>query len=111
MQQSPVYAAAVVLNPEHKWKFFAKSWEDHPDWIEEAEENVTNFWESMYKNYDDAGIGAQTAGLDTAGGLFRPDRQGEPSEFDKWFSRKRYSRGCTGDAIWKPLSQVLCRGR
>ena len=73
MQQSPVYAAAVVLNPEHKWKFFAKSWEDHPDWIEEAEENVTDFWESMYKNYDDAGIGAQTAGLDTAGGLFRPE--------------------------------------
>jgi hAT family C-terminal dimerisation region len=99
MQQSPVYAAAVVLNPEHKWKFFAKNWEDHPDWIEEAEENVNNFWESMYKNYDDAGIGAQAAGLDTAGGLFRPDRQGEPSEFDKWFSRKRYSRGCTGALI------------
>jgi len=102
MQQSPVYAAAVVLNPEHKWKFFAKNWEDHPDWIEEAEENVNDFWESMYKNYDDAGINAAMLRLPAwilQVVLFHPDRQGEPSEFDKWFSRKRYSRGCTGALI------------
>ena len=96
MQQSPVYAAAVVLNPEHKWKFFSKNWRQHSDWIEEAEENVMDLWESMYKGHDDsAGVDAQAAGLDT--GLFRPARQDnrEPSEFDQWFSRKRYSRGCT----------------
>jgi hAT family protein/ankyrin repeat protein len=40
-------------------------------------------------------VDAQAAGLDT--GLLRPARQDnrEPSEFDQWFSRKRYSRGCT----------------
>jgi hypothetical protein len=26
LDQSPVYAAAVILNPEHKWDYFKKSW-------------------------------------------------------------------------------------
>jgi hypothetical protein len=64
MQQSPVYAAAVVLNPEHKWKFFAKNWKEHPDWVEEAEDNVMAFWESMYKDYDhSAGVAASVLRL------------------------------------------------
>jgi hAT family C-terminal dimerisation region len=95
MQDSPVYAAAVVLNPEHKWKFFNRNWEQYPDWIAQAEEDVMDLWESMYQGHDSSTGSATTAGLDA--GLFRPARQdhSEPSDFDKWFSRKRYSLACT----------------
>jgi hypothetical protein len=96
MQQSPVYAAVVVLNPEHKWKFFNKNWEEHPDWIEKVEENVIDLWESMYKAHDDsAGVDAVASLLNTD--LFRSAGQynREPSDFDQWFSRKRYSKSYT----------------
>jgi hypothetical protein len=39
--------SAVVLNLEHTWKRFGKNWREHPDWIEEAEENVMDLWKSM----------------------------------------------------------------
>ena len=85
MQDSPVYAAAVVLNPEHKWKFFRRNWEQYPDWIAQAEEDVMDLWESMYQGHDSSTGSATAAGLDA--GLFRPARQdhSEPSDFDKRF--------------------------
>ena len=37
MQESPVYAASVVLNPQHKKHWFNFHWKTKRDWIEKAE--------------------------------------------------------------------------
>jgi hypothetical protein len=38
MDQSPVYVAALVLNPEHILDYFRIDWEEHPKSISEAED-------------------------------------------------------------------------
>jgi hypothetical protein len=45
-EDTPVYNAAVVLNPGFKWDYFESVWSDHPDWIIKAKEDVKRFWES-----------------------------------------------------------------
>lgn len=42
--KSPIYVAAVVLNPKWKWKYFEKHWENHEDWITDAQEAVKKLW-------------------------------------------------------------------
>lgn len=48
--RSPVYIAAVVLNPFLKWKFFDTKWHDRKDWLVVAREEVKRLWETDYKD-------------------------------------------------------------
>ena len=90
MDQSPVYAAAVVLNPEHKWDYFKINWEQHPEWITQAEESVENLWLTMYK--DSASSAEAEFKHDLNSGLFLPTPRKEPTDFDQWVSRRKYKR-------------------
>jgi|SRR6267378_504357 len=49
MQESPVYAASVVLNPQHKQHWFNFHWKAKHNWIEKAERIVENMWLTKYK--------------------------------------------------------------
>jgi hypothetical protein len=53
---SPVYVAAMVLNPGQNWRYVEERWStEHPGWIEEAKLAVQSFWESYWKPiYDDS---------------------------------------------------------
>ena len=88
MDQSPVYAAAVALNPEHKWDYFRTNWAEHPDWISQAEKSVEDLWLTMYK------YSANSAEPDAKAkhGLLLPILQKEPSDIDQWVSRHKYRR-------------------
>ena len=47
---APVHYAAVALNPEMKFDYFATEWHDRQDWIRNAEKEVHNLWTIEYKH-------------------------------------------------------------
>jgi hypothetical protein len=49
-ETSPVYVAAVVLNPQLKWSFLEQLWEHRSDWISEAHKAVEHLWTTSYKD-------------------------------------------------------------
>ena len=51
-EQSPAYAAAVVLNPTMKWQWFTKLWEDQPVWTRKAKIAVKKLWKDQYRAED-----------------------------------------------------------
>ncbi len=90
--ESPVYAAAIVLNPEYKFDYFKVNQEEHQDWIEHTEESIKDLQHTMYKDYatsTEAKTAAKRA-LDSS--LFLPTPRKEPSNFDQWVSRHKYKR-------------------
>lgn len=91
MDKSPVYASAIVLNPEHKLDYFETNWEEQPEWISKAEESVEDLWRTMYK--DSVHPAAETTAKNALDpGLFLPAPQKERSDFDQWVSRHKYRR-------------------
>ena len=48
IEETPIYAAAVVLNPLFKWEYFEKVWAEYPHWISKAKEAVKDLWESKW---------------------------------------------------------------
>jgi hypothetical protein len=90
MDRSPVYAAAVVLNPELKWDYFKTNWEQHPDSIIQTKESVEDLWLTMYKDSANSAETGPEHGLDSS--LFLPTLCKEPTDFDQWVSRHKYKR-------------------
>lgn len=82
MQESPVYTASVVLNPQHKWHWFNFHWKTKHEWIGKAQSNVQNLWFTNYKDtiqtyQDQPPIIHSTAGQD-------------PSDFDQFMMPPDY---------------------
>ena len=50
LDESPVYAASILLHPEHKSQFLKRHWKGRPDWITQAEEAVKTLWLTAYKD-------------------------------------------------------------
>jgi hypothetical protein len=48
-EMSPIYVAAVVLNPKCKWQYFEKRWQERPEWIAAGRAAVKDLWETEYK--------------------------------------------------------------
>ncbi len=46
--RSPVYVAAIVLNPKWKFEYFTGIWT--PDWIKDAKWKLRAFWEECYQS-------------------------------------------------------------
>jgi hAT family C-terminal dimerisation region len=91
MDSSPVYAAAVVLNPQNKWDYFEMSWRDNPEWIARAEESVEELWLTMYKDSRNPAK-AQSTTKNAPADLFHPPSQEGPSEFAQWVSKHMQTR-------------------
>lgn len=49
-EASPIYVAAVVLNPRWKWAYFEKQWTDRQDWISDARRAIKDLWAAEYKD-------------------------------------------------------------
>ena len=92
MDESPVYAAVIVLNPEYKFDYFKANQEEHQDWIEHAEESVEDLWHTMYKDCATSTEAETTAKRALDSGLFLLTPRKEPSDFDQWVSRHKYKR-------------------
>lgn|SRR5215469_2341752 len=88
MDLSPVYVAAVVLNPEHKWDYFETNWEDCPEWITQAKKSIKDFWLTMYKDSESKTKQSTTGDASES----NPILQKDPSDFDQWVSRHKYHR-------------------
>jgi hypothetical protein len=98
---SPVYRAAILLHPAHKWEYFEEKWARHPRWIKDAKMVVKELWQ-LYK---------QKFAKDT----LLEDRDGSPglSEFDNFLrltGKRRladeYDRYCAlppDDTVKNPL--------
>jgi hypothetical protein len=86
--QSPVYAAAVVLNPEHKLDYFKSNWEEFPDWVQQTERNVEDLWLTMYKDSANS-VEVDTRGEKASGSRLLPQKQKDPSDFEQWVSRHK----------------------
>jgi len=91
MDRSPVYAAAIVLNPEHKLDYFKSNWEEFPDWIQQTEKNVEDLWLTMYKDSANS-VEAETVGEKASGSRLFLLKQKEPSDFEQWVSRHKVKR-------------------
>jgi hypothetical protein len=48
---TPIYAAAVVLNPSNKWAYHERQWCDHPEWVSNDKRSVKAFWASKSLPY------------------------------------------------------------
>lgn len=48
---SPVYIAAVVLDPRMKFQYFEKRWASHPDWVITAKERIRGLFEEYKQRY------------------------------------------------------------
>ncbi len=48
--ESPAYAAAVLLNPRFKWHWLEKHWQ--ANWLKKAKAGVKKLWEDEYKPAD-----------------------------------------------------------
>ena len=94
MDLSPVYAIAVVLNPELKWDYFRTNWEQHPEWITQAEESVEDLWLTMYKDSANCVEAETNPKHGQNSSLFLPTPSKEPTDFDQWVSRRKYK--CLG---------------
>jgi hypothetical protein len=46
---SPVYVAALVLHPGHKWKYINERW-DRDDWKKSAKDDFKSFYERYWQN-------------------------------------------------------------
>jgi hAT family C-terminal dimerisation region len=53
--RSPVYIAAIVLNPKWKFEYFTSIWTS--EWIEDAKRKLRRFWEEHYQS---KGVSAET---------------------------------------------------
>jgi len=103
MQESPVYAASVVLNPQHKKHWFNFHWKAKRDWIEKAEKNVENLWLTKYKDpiqpQDEASIIHSTADKDPSDfdQFMAPldyynDEENQTNEYEQYLADPRQSR-------------------
>jgi hAT family C-terminal dimerisation region len=95
MDESPVYAAAIVLNPEHKLDYFKINWDDRPDWIEQTEVSIEDLWRTMYKDCANPMEAETAANRAVDSSLYLPTPQKEPSDFDQWIARHKSKRPAT----------------
>lgn len=51
LDNSPVYVAAVVLHPCHKWRWLEARWKERPDWISAARQSF-NQLADQYRQYE-----------------------------------------------------------
>jgi hypothetical protein len=51
LDESPVYVAAVVLHPCHKWRWFEKRWKERPKWLITARQAFTKLL-NQYRYYE-----------------------------------------------------------
>lgn len=51
-EETPVYIAAVVLDPTQKWAYFEEHWDIHPDWQADWRVKVEAFWTQFYRPVD-----------------------------------------------------------
>ena len=49
LDETPVYAAAVILNPIQKWPRLHKAWSSRKQWITTYEKRLANVWMKEYK--------------------------------------------------------------
>lgn len=98
---SPVYRAAILLHPIHKWEYFEEKWAKHPRWIKDAKSVIRELWQ-VYKQKHAPDVAV--ADLDSSSEL---------SEFDSFLKlsgRRRladeYDRYCAlppDDTVKNPL--------
>lgn len=49
-EESPVYAASIMLNPTWKLAYFDVHWAEHPTWLSRAKKDVRSLWNKQYKS-------------------------------------------------------------
>jgi hypothetical protein len=49
LDESPAYAASVILHPRYNMKYLEAQWSNKPQWLESAKEAVQDLWERHYK--------------------------------------------------------------
>lgn len=93
-ERSPVYMAAIVLNPCVKWTYFDK-W--NAEWRPTMKDDLRTFWETIYRS---------STGLPV-----RPSAAPEPtSSFRKWKANMGGGAQTTGDELEQYLSEPLLMG-
>jgi hypothetical protein len=85
-EQSPAYAAAVVLNPTMKWQWFTKLWEDQPSWTRKAKIAVKKLWKDQYRPAEDM------RPLDEQPSIRQANPALPPNEFTVWKHQQRFLR-------------------
>jgi len=84
-EQSPAYAAAVVLNPTMKWQWFTKLWEDQPSWTRKAKITVKKLWKDQYRAKDIRPLDEQPL-------IQQANPALPPNEFTVWKHQQRFLR-------------------
>jgi hypothetical protein len=50
--KTPVYIAAMVLNPRHKWKYIKRNWQKRK-WIKDSKKMMQDFWNAYKPQTED----------------------------------------------------------
>src|SRR6266498_5055051 len=84
INETPVYAAATVLNPAQKWRFFDLQWKSQRQkrWLTTVKRYVKRFWEEAYhdKAEEQPFIAEQTLQQT----LFEANRSHQPSNLQQF---------------------------
>ena len=88
LDESPVYAASILLHPEHKSQFLKRHWKGRPDWIAQAEEAVKTLWLTTYKDIAKPSISLH---------ILPSAKQRDPSDFDQFLHPPDYNDDQQGE--------------
>ncbi|KAK5995167.1 Putative AC9 transposase-like protein [Cladobotryum mycophilum] len=56
--ESPLFAAAIILNPEYNIRWLERMWDSDEQliWLRDAKKSLTNYWERWYSHDNDTNI-------------------------------------------------------
>lgn len=81
LDESPAYAAAILLHPEHKSQFLKRHWKETPNWIARAEEAVKSLWLTRYKDTVKSSMNPM---------ILPSTKRRDPSDFDQFLHPPDY---------------------
>ena len=94
--RAPAYIAAVVLNPEYKWRFFEQQWQ--ADDKEAGEKALTILWQEDYRG---------NTGLPLSDPPPPPPPPQSTNQFRRWISQKKAQYDDTKDELQEFLEQDI----
>lgn len=90
LEESPLYAAAVILHPGLGLRWLENSWaeESQRSWLRSAKEGLHDYWESWYRDGRFHTTSCDTTPRNSIPAPPRLERSVEPSQFDNWLGTR-----------------------
>lgn len=104
LDESPAYAAGIVLDPRWKWSYFKEQWKETPSWIQHSQAQVRELWRSEYKSLTSSQISPAAFNLPRPAGepqsrmgkmfdeiskrIYVSDSEEDDDEYEAWIAER-----------------------